>query len=210
MSDFFELLEGYSAPMVFNPWKDWDPLDNDWAPFSAQHRLKRLRQHFDCKARFILIGEAPGYQGCHFSGVPFTSESLIMKGVIPRVTSPNRISKRERPWSEPSATVVWRVLFDLGIAETTVMWNAFPFHPYDGLLHSNRTPKAHELDVGKEFCRRVVGNAPGSKIVAVGKKAAEVLKRIGVEPDACVRHPSMGGAREFADGMRAISAGSIA
>lgn len=203
--DFYDLLKAYSAPQVFNPWRDWDPLDEDWAPFSAVYRMKRLRQHFACQPDFILIGEAPGYQGCHFSGVPFTSEALLMTGTIPRIQATGRITKRANPWSEPSATIVWGTLRNLGIQERTIMWNAFPFHPYDGLLHSNRTPKAHELDIGKDFCRRILESAPGAKVVAVGQKAAGVLKHIGVTPDACVRHPSMGGARQFAEGMRAVN-----
>ena len=52
-----------------------------------------------------------------------------------------RLSTRARPWSEPSATTVWGTLRELGVAEVTLLWNAFPWHPHKpGNLQSNRTP----------------------------------------------------------------------
>jgi uracil-DNA glycosylase len=208
---FYEFITKYSAPHVFNPWREWSPMDADSAPFSAQARLKRLKHHFDCVPKYLLIGEAPGYQGCHFSGVPFTSEAMILKGVIPRVTVNGRISNREKPWSEPSATIIWRTLRELGIADVTAMWNAFPFHPYKpGNYYSNRTPTNAEQIAGLDALRELItwgsNNWPSFRVIAVGKCAAKSMERIGLRA-ALVRHPSMGGAKLFSDGMRAISAG---
>jgi hypothetical protein len=36
-------------------------------------RLTRLKHHFSCDAKFILIGEAPDCQGAKLSGILFTS-----------------------------------------------------------------------------------------------------------------------------------------
>src|SRR6185369_16971555 len=104
---FFRSLSGSPGGLVFNPWKDCDPA-TDLSATAPGERLERLRAHFSVAARCILVGEASGYQGCKVSGIPFTSERLILAGEIPRIrTDGRRLSSRQRPWSEPSATIVW-------------------------------------------------------------------------------------------------------
>jgi uracil-DNA glycosylase len=205
VGDLVMSLSVFRAPNVFNPWGEVDTLDRLHA-FGAMDRRTRLYQHFDCTPRFLLIGEAPGYQGCHFSGVPFTNEKLLLDGVVPRVTCDGRITTREKPWSEPSATIVWRTLHELGIAESTVMWNAFAWHPHKpGEPMSNRAPTRAELIAGAFALRAVLEHFDGAKLIAVGQVALKAIDRLNLggpwEPSA-VRHPSMGGAKEFEMGMR--------
>jgi hypothetical protein len=192
----YRLLAQFDAPQVFNPWADRDPLDRLQNP--AALRLRRLRRHFATPAAFLLIGEAAGYQGCHFSGIAFTSERLLLEGSIPRVTCPERATRRVRPWSEPSATTVWKCLHEFGIAERTVLWNAFPWHPHlPGNPYSNRRPSPGELRLGLRPLRAVLKRFSGARVVAVGRIAAQLLGEVlGAEP-ACVRHPSMAGASRF-------------
>lgn len=191
-----------SFPNVFNPWRDRDELDLPGGPFARRHRLM---QHFACEPKFVLIGEAPGYQGCHFSGIPFTSERLLVEGKVPRVNCPDRITTRPKPWSEPSATVVWSTLHDLGIAETTVLWNAFAWHPHlPGEPHSNRTPARDELLIGAVVLERVVNHFRDANVVAVGRVSQNILTSAGIKHVGAVRHPSMGGASEFRRGMETL------
>ena len=100
------------VPGLFNPWTDH--CARDLAPGSAPiERLRRLGAHLDCAARLILVGEAPGYQGCRYSGIAFTSERLLCEGAIPRLApEPARLTDRSRPFSEPSATIAGGVLHD--------------------------------------------------------------------------------------------------
>jgi uracil-DNA glycosylase len=214
VGDLVMRMREFDAPNVFNPWRHVDPLDRS-QQHAAMDRRTRLYQHFDCKPDYILIGEAPGYQGCHFSGVPFTNEKLIIDGAIPRVTAPTgmgpRITTRERPWCEPSATIVWRTLHKFEIAARTVMWNAFAWHPHKpGDLMSNRAPTREEVKAGAFALRAVLEHFDGAKVVAVGKVAAAAIERLNLggpwEP-ALVRHPSMGGAAEFEAGMRRLFSG---
>lgn len=192
------LLAPFNAPNVFNPWRDADPVMDLEPNTAAQWRRIRLEQHFDCSPRFLLIGEAPGYQGCHFSGVPFTNERLLLDGAIPRIAQHSAITRKETPYSEPSATIVWRELHRLNIAADTVMWNAFAWHPHKpGELLSNRAPSQIELINGAPVLHEVVGMFPTAKIIAVGRVAEWTLNRLGVRMDGRVRHPSMGGATEF-------------
>lgn len=199
MNDLIEQLAEFTAPNVFNPWRDMDPLD---VGFGHLHRRLRLARHFNVRPKLLLIGEAPGYQGCHFSGVPFTNEKLILDGAIPRVHTTGRLTKRERPWREPSATIVWRTLHELGLAEHVVLWNAFAWHPHKpGNPMSNRAPTRTELEQGRPVLMKVLEYFEGVPIVPVGRVAARTLADLKVEAMHNVRHPSMGGANDFCTGM---------
>ena len=188
---------------MFNPWLQSDPT-TDLAPDAAADRLHRLRAHLSVAATCVLIGEAAGYQGCKVSGIPFTSERLILTSAIPRIAvPPSRLSSRERPWSEPSATTVWKTLHALGIAERTVLWNAYPWHPHKpGTLHSNRTPTRTERLAGVPVIQALLRAFPDARVFAVGRNAQESLAELGVAATA-LRHPSMGGARQFAQQLHA-------
>ncbi|HZS24349.1 MAG TPA: uracil-DNA glycosylase [Gaiellaceae bacterium] len=127
------------------------------------------------EARIVLVGEAAGYRGARVSGIPFTSERQLT-GAGP---------------AEASATIVHRVLAELGLAEHVLLWNVVPTHP--GTATSNRPPTAAEIAASRPFLEAV---ASGRTPVAVGRVAAAALEA------PYVRHPSHGGARAFAEGLR--------
>ena len=198
-----QALQAFESADVFNPWRHNDSLDTPGD--AAARRRARLRAHFDCSPAIILLGEAPGYQGCRFSGIPFTNEKLILEGKIPRITASARFTSRPRPWSEPSATIVWGTLHRLALAERTVLWNTFAWHPHQPANpHSNRTPSRRELDAGLTMLEQVLGHFAGTPVVPVGQVAARTLARLGVKALAPVRHPAMGGATAFRTGLQAL------
>ncbi len=186
---------------LFNPWKD--SCQYDTAGNGPTQKLERLAQHLNCQPEFFLIGEAPGYQGCRYSGIAFTSERLLLEGAIPGIDRlTGRLSKRERPFSEPSATIVWNTLNELGISKCTILWNALQLHPFKPEQPwSNRTPTDNELSLGKPALRLLVSAFPRAKMIAVGQKACLLLGKMGIEPTAVVRHPANGGASKFKAGM---------
>ncbi|MBK9253304.1 MAG: uracil-DNA glycosylase [Proteobacteria bacterium] len=195
-SRFLRALQQDTPRNVFNPWRDFDPT-TDLSRSAPQDRLSRLASHLDCKPQFILIGEAAGYQGCKVSGIPFTSERLINAGDIPRIACDSRLTSRQRPWSEPSATTVWGALHELGLAGHTVLWNAYPWHPHkEGSLHSNRTPTPAERAAGVPVLRLYLGLFPKACVFAVGRNAEAALAVLEI-PAKPLRHPSMGGAAKF-------------
>jgi hypothetical protein len=199
----FQNLPRYRARNVFNPWRQRDRLDCD--PDAPARRLRRLALHFDCQPKLLLIGEACGYQGCRFSGIAFTSERLLLQQYIPRVACGKRITKRVRPWSEPSATTVWKVLHELGLAERVILWNAFPWHPHrPGEPHSNRRPTADELEQGKPILELVLRRFERATVIAVGQIARASLRQLLGSDPVTVRHPSMAGASAFRSGLAAI------
>jgi uracil-DNA glycosylase len=137
----------------------------------------RLREYLarHAHARTILVGEAAGYRGARISGIPFTSERQLTG----------------RGPAEASATIVQRVLRELGIEEDVLLWNVVPTHP--GTPTSNRRPSRGEVVAARPFLDEL---ARGRRVLAVGRLAAQTL-------DApYIRHPSRGGAAAFAAGLR--------
>lgn len=189
---------------LFNPWKD--SCQHDAAGNGPNKKLERLALHLNCNPEFILVGEAPGYQGCRYSGIAFTSERLLGEGAIPRIAaSQGRLSDRRLPFSEPSATIVWKTLYRLGIAERTILWNALQLHPHrSDNLWSNRTPTPDEIILGEPAMRLLMEAFPKAQIVAVGKKSEGLLSEMDIRVTGAVRHPANGGATEFANGLQAL------
>jgi len=189
---------------LFNPWRDHCP--HDAAGNGPVEKLQRLALHLDCDPEFLLAGEAPGYQGCRYSGIAFTSERLLGEGAIPRVPAlDGRLSTRRLPFSEPSATIVWKTLYRLGLAERTILWNAMQLHPYrTDNLWSNRTPSPEEISLGEPALRILIAAFPSARIIAVGKKSGGLLREMGIPIAGSVRHPANGGASEFAAGLKGL------
>lgn len=190
---------------LFNPWVE--QCADDLAGNEPEVKLMRLAAHLDCQPRFILCGEAPGYQGCRHSGMAFTSERLLLAGSIPRVDRPaGRLTRRELPFSEPSATIVWKTLYRLGLEQETILWNALQMHPFKGdNIRSNRTPSPAEMALGKPTMRILVEAFPRAKLVAVGRKAEGLLLEMDIPVAGAVRHPANGGATAFAAGIEALA-----
>jgi uracil-DNA glycosylase len=187
---------------LFNPWRDHCP--HDATGNGPAEKQERLALHLDCNPEFILAGEAPGYQGCRYSGIAFTSERLLGEGAIPRIPAlSGRLSTRRLPFSEPSATIVWKTLFRLGIAERTILWNAMQLHPYHpDNLWSNRTPTPDQISLGEPALRILIEAFPAAKIITVGKKSEGLLREMGIPTAGSVRHPANGGATAFSAGLK--------
>lgn len=189
-----------TLPGSFNPWSQANHDDSD--DNGPDRRLAHLRAHAARPGlRLVLIGEAAGYQGCRISGIPFTSEALLIDGSIPGIAATPRLSTRARPWSEPSARVVWRTLYEQQLADQTFLWNAFPLHPHaPGEPHSNRTPTRGELAAGEPVLAALRAALPDAVLAAVGNKSSEALTRLGYAHVA-LRHPAYGGVTEFVAGV---------
>lgn len=205
--EFVAAVGDVRLPGLFNPWGE--RCEHDAVPNPSAARRDRLAQHLSATdVAMVLVGEAPGYAGCRYSGLAFSSEALLLKGAIPRIGAlqGRRLTTRARPFSEPSATVVWGALYDLGMAERTVLWNACAWHPMGESALSNRTPTRSELNAGMPFLETLLGLFSGARIVAVGQKALDSLNRLGQHRFEVVRHPARGGASEFRRGLRRLVA----
>lgn len=164
---FVERLAGARIGATFNQYAEAPEL-----------RL-RLRRYLESRAEapLLLVGEAAGFRGARVSGIPFTSERQVT-GAGP---------------SEATATIVHRVLAELGVEKQVLLWNVVPTHPYrPGEPHSNRRPSADEVRAGLVFLRELVS---GRRVIAVGRLAEAALGT------PAVRHPSHGGAKAFREGL---------
>jgi len=153
--------------------------------------------------KVLLVGEAPGYNGCRLTGVPFTSEYIIRNGVLKGklfgVDNGYKASTKKVK-KEQSATAMWSVLEELEVLP--LLWNAFPFHPYKkDNANSNRKPTAKELEIGKSYLSELIGLFDIKMVIAVGNVADDVLNRMEIEHTK-VRHPSYGGKKDFKEQLR--------
>jgi uracil-DNA glycosylase len=220
IDDFLQLLKNSPSGVVFNPWWEVDE-ENDigrGAPAIRRNQLRAYLQKRFRKAHLAVIGEAVGYRGGHFSGIPMTSERLLL-GQNKEFQlepddffdmNPRRTSKREKcrdGFSEPTATIVRGTLLRLGIKpEQFVLWNAFPWHSFDsrrGKL-SNRMPNKSERAAGLPVLTAFLELFPCDQVVALGKIAAAQLEQLGINAH-CVRHPASGGAKLFRQQMAALN-----
>ena len=145
----------------------------------ADERLaERLRAYLESRAgaSILLVGEAAGYRGARLSGIPFTSERQLTG------TGP----------AEASATVVHRALGELARPDDVLLWNVVPTHP--GTESSNRRPTRDEVGASRTFLEDL---ARGRRVLAVGRLAEAATGA------RYLRHPSHGGAAEFARGLAA-------
>jgi len=217
---FIETLRQAPSGAVFNPWWQSDPENDDYtnAPEIRRHQLEwYLSERLERKP-YMLLGEALGYQGGHFTGIAMTSERLLLghlrrRGLKPEQvfigldpTRTSRESVRKDGFSEPTATIVWSHLLELGIDPFDfVIWNAFPWHPFNpkkGML-SNRTPTPAEVKSGLNILNNFIEIMGPRRIVAVGEKASILLTEAGLD-HAKVRHPANGGAGKFRDQFAAL------
>jgi uracil DNA glycosylase superfamily protein len=191
MDDLLEALRRATIGATFN----------QYAGADGAVRLANLRQYLAerASADVVALGEAAGYQGMRWSGIAFTSERDLARWGPPyRATS-----DRPNGWSEPSGTIVHRVLDELAAERRVILWNTVPHHPHHpGRPLSNRRPSVAEVAAGAVFAERLLEIVQPRLVLAVGRIAEAVLGDRGVY----VRHPANGGAAAFAAGISAALA----
>jgi uracil-DNA glycosylase len=192
------------AADAFNPYAAGGP------PATAVRRANlalALAQILAHGPSLVLVAEAPGYRGCRRTGVPFTSDPLLLDGIDPpglfgSARGFRHASDDGRTPAEQTATIIWRELRRHRIV--ALGWNAWPFHPHRaGNPESNRPPRAAELRQGLPFLQAALALAPAVPVVALGNCAHRSLATLGA-PHHRLRHPAQGGATLFANGLAAI------
>lgn len=221
IDSFLHDLATYQSPLVYNPWCDFDSrYDMDGAPDIRKTQLKTYLEKRLHKAKILLIAEACGYQGGHFTGIAMTCERMILnahprvnalmvlgkegertsRADSPYITKP---TQKEKGFNEPTDTVAWSACLDAGLSEDEfLLWNIFPFHPHQkGNLLTNRTPTDDELAQGLTYTQKLLDLFHPTLLFAVGKKSEATLTAAGY-PIIGLRHPANGGATLFKEGLR--------
>jgi hypothetical protein len=170
IASFVERLAEADIGATFNFYRDG---------IGAEMRRARLADYLASRERaaILLVGEAAGYRGARVSGIPFTSERQL-SGCGP---------------AEASATIVRRVLEELGLERSVLCWNLVPTHPHrPGRPESNRPPTKGEIAAARRFLDVLAANR---RVVALGRLAQRELGA------SYVRHPAHGGGGSFRAGL---------
>ena len=151
LDKFLRLLTASPSEAVFNPWWEVDD-ENDIGPTAPAIRRKQLRAYLQerlANARFAIVGEALGYRGGHFTGIPMTSERILLGKQPDLVAAVNKhLNPLERAddggrrpplqilsgikpyrtskpsvcpdgFAEPTATIVWGALLRSACSRTS-------------------------------------------------------------------------------------------
>lgn len=201
----FRLLEEYQGSRAFNQYRDVHPaLDRPYGDAVRRHNLQEYLESF-ADARFALVGEAAGYCGCRFSGIPFTCETQLVGHARLAWTFGKELARSSTsrvPWQERSASIVWEIL---GARTDCVLWNAFPWHPFGAAGPLSNRPPGRDLQKGLGALSCFLALFPAAQPHAIGRVAERALEAIGVQAPY-IRHPSHGGKRRFSTGVTGLGA----
>jgi hypothetical protein len=201
-----EVFPFESTDELFNQYRNND-LKFD-LPGGDEIRRNNLQNYLRCfskKPLVLLVGEAAGPWGCRFSGIPFTSERLLVRGGLP--FKGHQSSIHDPPYSEISATIFWKVL--VPYHPKFLVWNAIPFHPHKrGEMLSIRHPSRDEIYEHSRTLSKILSLIKPKHVIAVGRKAESALNFLHYPP-LYVRHPSQSGARAFRIGIERILKGLL-
>jgi uracil-DNA glycosylase len=144
---FLQLLKASPTGAVFNPWWEVD-RQNDIARIAPMIRRQQLSAYLQQRlgrAKIAVIGEALGYRGGHFTGIPMTSERMLLgrqSAIVAALSERRNLQHRanyggRRPplqilssikprrtskpsvcpdgFSEPTATIVWGALLKIDV-----------------------------------------------------------------------------------------------
>jgi hypothetical protein len=201
LDPFLDRLAAIPSPEnAVNPW-------SDETPYGAIRR-NNLRLFFgqllDRGVDTLLLGEAPGYQGCRRTGIGFTSEPQLIGGIpelgmLGAEHGYQLTGEFPAMRKEPSATIVWGELVRHDFVP--LIWSAYPFHPHKpGLPETNRTPRRSEIDFGRDIFLDLAAAFQIERVFAVGNIGHASLAAAGIVAPK-VRHPSQGGKNDFVAGM---------
>lgn len=199
--DFVALVADLRFDDAFNPYSD-TCADFD-RPEAAAIRRANLAAALDAALAkgvdSVWIARDLGYRGGRRTGLALTDEAhLDAHASLLGAKNFNR-STLGPATAERTATVIWRMLMEIG--RPVFLWNVFPLHPHEpGDPLTNRSHTRAE----RHACRHVLITlldllAPQS-VLAIGRDAEIAMSELGI-PSKQVRHPSYGGQPEFIAGV---------
>lgn len=189
-----DLFPAPSTASLFNQYADADPtLDRRGAVAIRRSNLRAYLASFAAPPTLLVVGEAVGYRGGRFTGIPLTSERLLLDHqAFPYGARP---TSRGEPYAEPTASILWGVLAPY--RAQVIAWNAVPLHPHAlGDPLTNRTPTVAERRRYLPLLQAVYSRVGVQHAVALGNQAAAALTELGIQHTR-VRHPANGGATAF-------------
>lgn len=197
-----ELSQIESTPLLTNMYALSSPQSE-----VCRHNLSLyLNYLMKNNSHLILVGEAPGYNGCRLSGIPFTCEDMFTQRLISGVMGVDlgyRIYSSGKPERELSALTVWPKLSEWHekCGNIPLLWNICPFHPHkEGNERTNRTPCSLEVRAGTEILVKLIELFDIKHIGAIGRKSEDAIRKMKYNVDY-IRHPAHGGSNGFKEGI---------
>lgn len=189
------LSERNSSDTVYNQYRNTNVLNN------LRLYLEWVLKH---NHSILMIGEAPGYRGCRLTGIPFTSGEVIKNAQHKIFSGIGDRIRLSHIVSETTASILWDFLGRDKLVP--VLWNAFPFHPHiSGVLESNRSPSAIEIEEGKQYLQIIYKLFKPNKLCSLGRVGEKILRELFPDKQITyIRHPSHGGKKEFEKGIKAV------
>lgn len=170
-----------------------------------------LKEMIQLQPQILLLSQAPSFSGSRLTGVPLTSEFIIMNpwsnigktklfGISKGYKKTNETDKVSK---DGSAKIVWKALAE--VRQVPLLWSLFPFHSFNPERgwRSNRTPTQEEIKMGEDFLRDVVRIFNIQKVVALGKFVKRNLKSMGL-PYVELSRPSYNGSKKFAQSILSV------
>lgn len=186
---------------LFNP---YNMKQDEGAKTRFNNLAIYLSDMFIRQPEVLMLFEAPGYRGCALSGIPVTSERIMVKGISQwqlfgseyKVTSGQSAGV-----SEITATILWDAL-QAYASTPPLIWNTVPLHPHrPGQRQSNRTPNHSEQLIGLDYIQELNSLFRFRQVLAVGRVAQAALRSLNIQAIP-LRHPAQGGKAEFVTGLR--------
>jgi uracil-DNA glycosylase len=190
-----------STSCLFNQYRaSRGTFDKADAHLLRRANLRYYLESFQARPRFMLVGEAPGWRGCRFSGVPFTSEAQLCQGLLP--FRGQQTSNRTPAYDENTAVRFWHRMRDRH--SLFFAWNSVPFHPHRAEAQdTNRKPSSKEKKETAYLLRGVYERLEPSCVVAVGRQAEKSFQDLGI-PVTYVTHPARGHHKQFEKEILAV------
>ena len=187
--EFVSYIRGLKTPDFesFNFYANFH-IDPQEAVITRKNLLRYLMQMYKLHPKILLVGEAPGKDGCALTGIPFTSEYQIIKESF--FNYGYEVYNTLSPKKERSATAIWQILSNK--SEMPLMWNIYPFHPFNSTTRKNRTPNKEEIKLGTDVLNKIIEMFNIKRIYGIGRTSSNILKNHPLYVDY-IRHPSYGG-----------------
>lgn len=206
INSFISSLKSHSFENVFNPYTDVCEIHDSYNAPRLRTKAVRgiLGSAVSKEVDAIWVGRDLGYRGGRRTGLALTDDMHTFAHGERWGLDFSKFVKNEEKISERTATVIWNELEKLD--ENILLWNVFPFHPYEpGNPFSNRCHSAKERDHGEDILVELIKLVQPKRLIAIGNNAYASLERISANHKYLVekvRHPSYGGHSEFIQKIR--------
>ncbi|MGR3591830.1 MAG: uracil-DNA glycosylase [Limimaricola soesokkakensis] len=210
MTERSELVDNFVTSVAalrfdnaFNPYAD-TCVDFD-IPGAPEVRRKNLARALDAAlatgVESVWVARDLGYRGGRRTGLALTDEAHLNAHAALLGAKEFKRSTRGPATAERTATVIWRMLMQIG--KPIFLWNVFPLHPHGaGRPMSNRPHTRAERQACRHIMVTLLDLLDPKAILAIGRDAEAAMADLDIAVKQ-VRHPSYGGQPEFIDSVSA-------